>query len=238
MFGNATLRGGQTLAHDVHMWGQLVRWGIHGIALTVVLVPSVALFRTTTAHEWRLVGTGTLAQAKLALGYARHSLQSYEWREGKNNTPEDRGHRQRPQDRTDPQTPAPYVYSKAWLGLWIGLGGMFLCAVLFWVRGRRLDRARRVRGAEMATARELRRRVRPLSAPPMPRPCSPAFATDLLSHRRDPLAQASRDPAHHGLGHHRIRKDRPDLRPGLTDPEPERALHPLRQDGDLHPVVL
>ena len=27
MFGNATLRGGQTLAHDVHMWGQLVRWG-------------------------------------------------------------------------------------------------------------------------------------------------------------------------------------------------------------------
>ena len=47
MFGNATLRGGQTLVHDVHMWGQLVRWGLFGIALTVVLVPAVALFRTT-----------------------------------------------------------------------------------------------------------------------------------------------------------------------------------------------
>ena len=56
------------------------------------------------------------------------------------------------------------IYSKAWLGLWIGTGGMVLCAVLFSVRGRRLDRARRVRGAEMATARDLRRRVRPLSA--------------------------------------------------------------------------
>ena len=31
MFGNATLRGGQTLAHDVHMWGQLVRWGLLGV---------------------------------------------------------------------------------------------------------------------------------------------------------------------------------------------------------------
>ena len=39
MFGNATLRGGQTLAHDVHMWGQLVRWGLLGIALTVVPGP-------------------------------------------------------------------------------------------------------------------------------------------------------------------------------------------------------
>ena len=47
MFGNATLRGGQTLAHDVHMWGQLVHWGLFGVVLTVVLVPAVALLRTT-----------------------------------------------------------------------------------------------------------------------------------------------------------------------------------------------
>ena len=29
-FGNATLRGGQTLLHDARMWGQLARWGIVG----------------------------------------------------------------------------------------------------------------------------------------------------------------------------------------------------------------
>ena len=39
MFGKATLRGGQTLLHDVHMWGQLVRWEILGLVLTIVLVP-------------------------------------------------------------------------------------------------------------------------------------------------------------------------------------------------------
>ena len=163
MFGNATLRGGQTLAHDVHMWGQLVRWGLLAIALTVVLVPSVALLRTTTAHEWRLVGTGTLAQAKLALGYQRHSLQKYEWREGKTTLLRIVDIAKDPRIERIRRRMLHTVYSKAWLGLWIGMGGMVLCAVLFSVRGRRLDRARRVRGAEMATARELRRRVRPLS---------------------------------------------------------------------------
>ena len=38
--------------------------------------------------------------------------------------------------------------------------GAFL--LLFWVRGRQLNRARRVRGAELATVRQLRRRVRPM----------------------------------------------------------------------------
>ena len=164
MFGNATLRGGQTLAHDVHMWGQLVRWGILAVALTIVLVPAVALFHTTTAHEWRLVGTGTLAQAKLALGYSRHSLQTYEWREGKTTLLRIVDIAHDPRIERIRRRMLHTIYSKAWLGLWIGTGGMVLCAVLFSVRGRRLDRARRVRGAEMATARDLRRRVRPLSA--------------------------------------------------------------------------
>ena len=163
MFGNATLRGGQTLAHDVHMWGQLVRWGLLAIALTVVLVPAIALFRSTTAHEWRLVGTGTLAQAKLALGYQRHSLQKYEWREGKTTLLRIVDIANDPRIERIRRRLLHTIYSKVWLGLWIGVGGMVLCAVLFSVRGRRLDRAKRVRGAEMATARELRRRVRPLS---------------------------------------------------------------------------
>ncbi len=144
MFGNATLRGGQTLVHDVHMWGQLVRWGLFGIALTVVLVPAIALFRTTTAHEWRLVGTGTLAQVKLALGYPRHSLQAYEWREGEKTTLRIVDIASDPRIERIRKRLLHTVYAKAWLGLWIGAGGA-------------------VRGAEMATSRELRRRVQPLS---------------------------------------------------------------------------
>ena len=84
MFGKATLRGGQTLLHDVHMWGQLVRWEILGLVLTIVLVPAVAL---SPLHDRPMNGaslpSGTLAEAKLALGYARDSGQAYEWREGR-----------------------------------------------------------------------------------------------------------------------------------------------------------
>ena len=39
-----------------------------------------------------------------------------------------------------------------------------LFLALFWYRGWQLHRARRVRGAELATARELRRRIQPLPA--------------------------------------------------------------------------
>ena len=75
MFGKTTLRGGQTLLHDVHMWGQLVRWEIIGFVLVVVLFPSIALFSTTTAYDWRIVGMGTLAEIKLSIGYSPDSGQ-------------------------------------------------------------------------------------------------------------------------------------------------------------------
>ena len=82
MFGKATLRGGQTLLHDVHMWGQLARWEIMGFVAVVSIFPAASLFRATTAYEWRLVGMGTMAEIKLSLGYAPHAGQFHEWREG------------------------------------------------------------------------------------------------------------------------------------------------------------
>ena len=163
MFGKATLRGGQTLLHDVHMWGQLVRWGILGLILTIVLVPAVALFRSTTSYEWRVVGMGTLAQAKLALGYERDSGQAYEWREGRKTATRIVDIAADPRIERIRRRLLDTVYAKAWLGLLLGAGGVGLCTVLFWIMGRRLDRTKRLRGAEMATARELRRRVQPSS---------------------------------------------------------------------------
>ena len=81
--GNATLRGGQTLLHDARMWGQLARWGILGLVLAIVLTPAVGLFTTTSAHEWRVIGLGTLAEFKLGLKYDPDSRQTYEWLRGR-----------------------------------------------------------------------------------------------------------------------------------------------------------
>ena len=163
MFGKATLRGGQTLLHDVHMWGQLVRWQIIGFVLVVVLAPSIALYFTTTAYEWRLVGMGTLAEVKLSIGYSPRSGQMHEWVEGRK-TPNPLldivadGRIERIRRRM-----LETVHSWAWTGAKWGVGGMVVCTLGFWMLGRRLARTRRVRGAEMATARELRRRVQPLT---------------------------------------------------------------------------
>ena len=129
MFGNATLRGGQTFLHDVHMWGQLVRWGILGLVLTVVLLPAVTVLRTTSAYEWRVVGMGTLAEVKLAIGYPHHSGQTYEWREGEKTTSQIADIAADPLIERIRRRLLDTIYAKAWLGLWIGSGGVVLCMV-------------------------------------------------------------------------------------------------------------
>ena len=163
-FGNATLRGGQTLLHDVHMWGQLVRWGIIGLLLTIVLVPVIGVWRTTSAHEWRVVGLGVLAEAKLGLGYSPDSRQAYEWREGARTSERIALIAADPRIERIRRRLLGAIHAKAWLGLWIGLGGILLCALSFWFLGRRMARAQRVRGAEMTSAGALGRRVQPASA--------------------------------------------------------------------------
>ena len=147
MFGKATLRGGQTLLHDVHMWGQLLRWEFLGLVLVIILVPAVALFRTTTAYEWRVVGMGTLAEFKLSLGYSPRSGQLHEWREGVKTPTRIVDIVADPRIERIRKRMLATVYARAWRGAGWGAGGVALCTVAFWIVGRRLARTRRVRGA-------------------------------------------------------------------------------------------
>ena len=160
--GNATLRGGQTLLHDARMWGQLARWGIFGLVLTVVLTPAVTVFQTTSAHEWRVIGLGTLAEAKLGIGYSPDSGQVYEWGAGVRTVERISLIASDPRIERIRRRILDTIYKKAWLGLWLGLGGVALFAFFFWLLGRRMARARRVRGAEMTSAQSLGRRVQPV----------------------------------------------------------------------------
>ena len=164
ILGNATLRGGQTVVHDIHMWGQMVRMALLGIAVMTVLVPAVTLWRTTTAYDWRIAGMGTLAEAKLALGYQKASLQQHEWAEGHKTPLRIVDIAADPKMERVRKRLLDTLIGQAKRGFGFGVGGVFLSAVLFWLRGRRMNRARQIRGAELATARELRRRVLPRSA--------------------------------------------------------------------------
>ena len=160
--GNATLRGGQTLLHDARMWGQLARWGIVGLVLAIVLTPAVSVFTTTSAHEWRVVGLGALAEAKLAIGYSPDSGQVYEWEEGVQVIEPISLIASDPRIERIRRRLLATIHTKAWLGLWLGLSCVAAFIVTFWLLGRRMARARRIRGAEMTTAEALGRRIIPL----------------------------------------------------------------------------
>ena len=160
-FGNATLRGGQTLLHDARMWVQLARWGVIGLVLAIVLTPAVSVFTKTSAHEWRVVGLGTLAEAKLAIGYSPDSGQVYEWGEGVRVVEPISLIASDPKIERIRRRLLATVRAGAWRGLWLGLMAVAAFIVTFWLLGRRMARARRIRGAEMTSAKSLARRVLP-----------------------------------------------------------------------------
>ena len=160
--GSNTLRGGQTFFHGLRMWGQMVRPALFVTALCVVAFPAWNTYRETEWYDWYASGMATLAEAKLALGYSETSGQEVKMRDGRYETmsildlaasTDALRTRERLRDR---------VFAGARDGALASAAAMPLILALFWFRGRRLNRATRIRGAELATARQLRRRVRPV----------------------------------------------------------------------------
>ena len=157
--GGSTLRGGQTVFHGLRMWGQLFRAAVFFAAFTTVAVPAWTLWHRTTGAEWYAAGMVTLAEVKLVLGYDPDSGQEIRFADGTRRvlriseiavSVPAREARERLLDET---------LASAGLGLTSGgvLIGLFLVA--FWWRGARLGRQKRIRGAEMVSAAELRRRL-------------------------------------------------------------------------------
>ena len=160
--GGSTLRGGQTVFHGVRMWGQLLQAGMLLGALIVVAVPAWNLWHTTTSADWVATGLLTLAEVKLAIGYQPDSGQVVRDPDGTRRVLSIRtiaasvpAARIRERIRDE-------VFRSARLGAKAGAGVIALFLAWFWYRGVQLGRKHRVRGAELVTAAQLRRRVRPL----------------------------------------------------------------------------
>ena len=159
--GSSTLRGGQTLFHAVRMWSQLFKAALMTAAFLVVAVPAWNAWRHGSGAEWYAAGMVTLAEAKLVLGYSPDSGQEIRRRDGTVAVLSIRdiaasrpalAARERLKDE---------VLAGAVLGMKIGAGTIAAFLALFWYRGLQLNRKRRLRGAELVTARQLRRRVEP-----------------------------------------------------------------------------
>ena len=157
--GGSTLRGGQTVFHGIRMWGQLFQAAMLFAAFTTVAVPAWNLWRSTSGAEWYAAGMVTLAESKLALGYEPESGQEIRFPDGTRSALAIK----------DIAVSVPALQARgrildellasAWLGFKAGGGMIALFLAVFWYRGVQLGRQKRIRGAEMVTAGELRRRV-------------------------------------------------------------------------------
>ena len=162
--GGSTLRGGQTVFHGIRMWAQLFQAAMMLAAFMAVAVPAWNLWRSTSGADWYAASMLTLAEAKLALGYDPASRQEVR----------DPGGAKRALTIRQIASSVPAwrirerikaeMFASAWLGLKAGSGIIAAFLALFWVRGAKLGRRRRIRGAELVTAGELARRVQPLPA--------------------------------------------------------------------------
>ena len=206
-------------------------------ALIVVAVPAWNLWHTTTGADWYSAGMLTLAEVKLAIGYQPDSGQIVRDADGVRrvltiqtiaaSVPAARV-RERIRDE---------VFRSAWLGGKAGAGVIALFLAWFWYRGVQLGRKHRVRGAELVTAAQLRRRIRPLRQ---------RVLESLPGRERDhPYRLAGipfppRSETQHTIvsGTTGSGEDRADLRSGGPGPAPGRALRDLRQDGELHARLL
>ena len=161
-WGDDTVRGGQTVFHGLRMWSQLVRVGLLTVAGLVVAVPALMLWRTATGDDWYAVGMVTLAESKLAIGYRPESGQAIRLENGDTMVGRIDDIAAYGPWRAARERIVETVFSGAWLGAKIGAG--LVVGMLGWFRyqGHRLKQKKRVRGAELVTAQELARRVRPL----------------------------------------------------------------------------
>ena len=161
-FGGSTLRGGQTVFHSIRMWGQLFQAAMLFAAFMTVAVPAWNLWNRTTGAEWYAAGMFTLAEFKLTVGYAPDSGQEIRFADGTEGVMKIRDIvASMPAWRARERIKAE-MFRSAWLGAKVGAGIIALFLAWFWYRGVQLGRRKRIRGAELVTAGELRRRVRPL----------------------------------------------------------------------------
>jgi len=144
------------------MWGQLLRAAMFLSAFAVVAMPAWHIGRSTDGYQWYVAGIVTVAEAKLVLGYQETSLQAVRMRDGTTRVLAIRDIATAPPALALRDRLRDELFASAFLGAKASLAVIALFLLLFWYRGWQLNRARRLRGAELATAGELRRRVLPL----------------------------------------------------------------------------
>ena len=160
--GDDTVRGGQTVFHGIRMWSQLVRVGILVVAGLTLAIPAVQLWRDHSGYDTYAAAMLTLAEAKLAMGYGDGAGQEVRLENGDTVVARVADIAAYEPWRELRRRMSDTLSAGMWLGARIGVGFVLSMLVWFRWRGSRLKRRKRLRGAELVTARQLRERIDPL----------------------------------------------------------------------------
>ena len=161
-FGSSTLRGGQTVFHGLHMWSQLARVALLLAAIGILASTAWRLWDRTTGYEWYAAAMVTTAEAKLGLGYEPTARQEVRGPDGQAVSLALSDIAASSSALAMREKLKRELFAGAALGAKLSAGAIAVLLALFWVRGRQLSRKRRIRGAELATVKQLKRRIRPL----------------------------------------------------------------------------
>ena len=167
-------------------------------AFAVVAVPGWHIWHHTTGYEWYAAGIVTVAEAKIGIGYREDAMQEIRMADGSTAVLSVRELARSPRARAVRERLKDEVIASAWLGAKASGVVIVLFLALFWYRGWQLHRGRRVRGAELATARQLQPAHPAPAGPPAPGsfPAVSLGPSRPLPDRRRAVSGTHRDPAH------------------------------------------
>ena len=161
--GDDTVRGGQTVFHGIRMWSQLFRVGVLVIAGLTLAVPFAQLWRNHLGYDTYAASMLTLAEVKLAMGYGDDAGQEVRLENGDTVVARIADIAAYSPWRELRRQMSDTLSAGMWLGAKIGAGIVLAMLVWFRWRGSRLKRRKRLRGAELVTASQLRDRIDPLT---------------------------------------------------------------------------
>ena len=160
--GGSTLRGGQTVFHGLHMWGQVLRASLLVAAVILLATPAWRIWQSTTGYERYTALTVTIAEIKLVLGYSPDATQALRQTDGQVVEMALSGIVASPEALIMRERLVEEVFAGFRAGAWLAGAANALLLTIFWFQGRQMSRGRRIRGAEASSAAALGRRVRPL----------------------------------------------------------------------------
>ena len=147
--GEDTVRGGQTVFHGIRMWSQLARAGLLVVVALTVTVPLVRVAGAHFGYDTYAVAMLTLAEFKLAMGYAADYGQEVRLENGDTVVAE----------IADIAAYRPWIAVRQAMsdglkaGMWLGarMGGGIVLGMLLWFRWRGSRLKRRKRPARRGT---------------------------------------------------------------------------------------